>query len=59
MGKTKKKEEVEENTQEEMVVLAPKEIDGEIVKTDTNIRTDVDVKNPQVEDLPPGVCLTC
>lgn len=33
--------------------------DVDTIKTDTNVRSDIEVKNPQPEDMPPGVCLTC
>ena len=32
---------------------------SEMIKMDTNVRSEVDIKNPHREDLPPGVCFTC
>ena len=57
MGKGKKKE--EEKVMVEAPVLKKKNEIGQLVMTDTNVRNEIDVKNPQPEDLPPGVCLTC
>jgi len=55
VGKSKTKKE----SKKEEVLTATENIFGSVVKTDTNIRTETDVKNAEQEDLPPGVCLTC
>lgn len=58
VGKDKKKKNEKENLFVGSDSSASIEID-EIIKTDTNVRSEVDIKNPHQEDLPPGVCLTC
>jgi len=59
IGKDKKKENAEKISKEENNVSVLGEVAGDTIKKDTNVRTDVDLKNPQQDDLPPGVCLTC
>ncbi|TSD02644.1 MAG: ribonucleoside-diphosphate reductase alpha chain [Parcubacteria group bacterium Athens0714_16] len=58
VGKDKKKDGDKKNSSTKSISSASTGID-EIIKTDTNVRSEVDVKNPHSEDLPPGVCLTC
>jgi len=53
IGKDKSKEEETITSAEQVAVINLE------VKTDTNVRSEVEMKNPQPEDLPPGVCLTC
>ncbi len=59
VGKDKKKEGAEKNIKVQDVISTLAEGGNDSVMTDTNVRSAVDVKNPQPEDLPPGVCLTC
>ncbi len=59
VGKDKKKENDEKSAPEKDVISTLSEIGGDTIMTDTNVRSQVEVKNPQPEDLPPGVCLTC
>jgi len=54
VGKDKKKEVAQKE-----IVSTLADIGSDNIAIDTNVRSEVDVKNPQPEDLPPGVCLTC
>jgi len=59
VGKDKKKSSGEKISEEESAIMALSGVGGNVVKTDTNVRSEVDIKNPHHEDLPPGVCLIC
>ena len=59
VGKDKKKGNAEKGEEEKGILSTLADLGGDTVMVDTNVRSAVDVKNPQPEDLPPGVCLTC
>ena len=64
VGKEKKKDDNEKNSDTKIVDTILNEIGemsemSEMIKMDTNVRSEVDIKNPHREDLPPGVCFTC